>query len=104
MPLDIGNLWIRENFKTHDTQPLDVHEHEEDHVWILTHGAARLENWKPDGELDEEVTGDYDAEDKPVMINVPAKNRHKVTALKDGTYFLCVFAKYLPDGQIAKGR
>ena len=102
MTIDIGNLWLRDNcFETVDSPPLDVHKHEEDHVVFLMLGGIKLENWKPDGEVDNEVTGDYYA---PAIVNIPKENRHKATPLVEGTQFYCVFSKYLPNGQIARGK
>ena len=86
-----GNIWVRQHcLDAGDTH--GGHEHNFDHVTLLTSGKVTIEL---EGSDAKEFTA-------PTFIVIRKDHKHKITALVDGTVYYCVFALRNLDGDVTE--
>lgn len=103
-----GNVWWRLHGLAKVGDVHAGHTHPHDHVTLLLSGAVRIA-WHYDDEVWAKIdqTGrvrsgvkEYSAKDGPVGVPVKAECCHEITALEDGTRFMCLFALRDVDGSV----
>jgi hypothetical protein len=85
-----GNVWVRQHKLEKAGDVVDTHEHQFDHVSLLTNGTARIE-----------VEG-YEPKEfvAPTFIIIKKEHKHKLIAVTDDVNWYCVFALRDIDGEV----
>lgn len=99
---DLGsNVFFRPNFLEKAGDRLDGHAHQFDHVTMVVQGAVRIAAKPPDGttrEIIKRAAGDF----RDRVVNIRAGVEHEITALEDGTEFLCIYAHRNTQGDVVE--
>lgn len=85
-----GNIWVKQNVLEREGDSFDGHEHKFDHVTLLTSGKVQVE-------IQGKEPKDFTA---PTFIVIRKEQKHKMTALEDGTVYYCVYALRNLDGEV----
>jgi len=85
-----GNIWVKQNVLEKEGDSFDGHEHKFDHVTLLTSGKVQVE-------IQGKEPKDFTA---PTFIVIRKEQKHKLTALEDGTVYYCVYALRNLDGDV----
>jgi hypothetical protein len=85
-----GNIWVKQNVLERKGDSFDGHEHKFDHVTLLTSGKVQVE-------IQGKEPKDFTA---PTFIVIRKEQKHKLTALEDGTVYYCVYALRNLDGDV----
>lgn len=89
---DLGsNTFFRPNFLEIAGDRLEGHAHNFDHVTMVVQGAVRIKAKGPDDngrEVIKRAAGPF--QDRLVLIRAGVE--HEITALEDGTEFLCIYS------------
>lgn len=85
-----GNIWVRQHTLEKAGDEVDTHEHEFDHVSLLTQGKARVEI---EGFEPKEFVA-------PTFIIIKKQHKHKIIAVEDNVNWYCVFALRDLDGEV----
>ena len=89
MEWDRGPLHFRSMGVMQKGQKVTGHSHNYEHVMLVVRGAMNVRARLPDGRIVDYDYGDDTGNGRDVLI--AAGIAHELTALKDGTEYLCVF-------------
>lgn len=93
---DLGsNTFFRPNFLEKAGDTVDGHAHNFDHVTMVVQGSVRIKTRMPRREIVKKAAGPF--QDRVVLIR--AGLEHEITALEDGTEFLCIYSHRNAQGE-----
>ena len=89
---DLGsNTFFRPNFLEKAGDVIEGHAHNFDHVSMVVQGSVKISAKLPDG-TGREVVKTASGAFQNRIVNIRAGVEHRITALEDGTEFLCIYS------------
>lgn len=96
---DLGsNTFFRPNYLEKAGDKIEGHAHNFDHVSMVVQGAVRIIAKMPDG-TSREVVKTAAGPFQNRVVNIRAGVEHEITALEDGTEFLCIYSHRNAQGE-----
>lgn len=96
---DLGsNTFFRPNYLERKGDVIHGHAHNFDHVTMVVQGSVEIEALLPDGstrKVIKRAAGPF--QDR--VVNIRAGVKHEITALEDGSEFLCIYSHRDPQGE-----